>query len=80
MDDLARFLRFSVDRAIVNKTGLTGVYRVTVNYDEPAWSPPDAPLLRMFTALPDQLGLKLESAQADVDTLVVDHLEPATEN
>jgi uncharacterized protein (TIGR03435 family) len=34
----------------------------------------------VFVALPEQLGLKLESSKTMVDTLVIDRLERPTEN
>jgi len=34
----------------------------------------------LFSALPDQLGLKLESSKADQDVLVIDRLDRPTEN
>jgi uncharacterized protein (TIGR03435 family) len=40
--------------------------------------PSDLPSI--FSALPDQLGLKLEPARAKVDTLVIDRIERPSEN
>ena len=72
-------------RQVVDKTGLTGVYDFTLTYaldasqiaaagpNAPAPVDPNAPSI--FTALQEQLGLKLESAQGPVDVLVVDRAE-----
>jgi uncharacterized protein (TIGR03435 family) len=67
-------------RIVVDKTGLTG------NYDfDLKWTPDDqqgtadaGPTL--FTALEEQLGLKLVSAKGSVETLVVDHVERPSPN
>ena len=40
---------------------------------------PDAPPT-VFTALPEQLGLKLESSRSERDTLIIDRLERPSEN
>jgi bla regulator protein blaR1 len=73
-------------RDVVDKTGLAGSYRLKMDFDSrEAMRGPDASPAAdrppsIFTALPDQLGLKLEKAKLMRDTLVVDHLERPTEN
>jgi uncharacterized protein (TIGR03435 family) len=82
----ANFLRGSVGRPVVDKTGLKGLYYVTMEYDRMAavrgpevaatpGAPPSA-----FTAVQEQLGLKLESTREMRDTLVIDRIERPTEN
>jgi uncharacterized protein (TIGR03435 family) len=72
------------DRVVVDNTGLKGNYDFELifgRYDLPpaaADTRPDAP--EVFTALQEQLGLKLESKKAPVEFLVVDHVEPPTQN
>lgn len=82
------------DRVVVNKTGLTGNYNWTLKWTPEAsaqqnfrgadgTSPPSnsadsAPGL--FTALEQQLGLKLVSQKGSVETLVVDSIDKSTAN
>jgi bla regulator protein BlaR1 len=79
------------DRVVVDKTGLTGKYDFTLK-----WTPESAPrpgtmeadngtpqennTPGLFTALEEQLGLKLESQKGSVETLVVDSIERPTPN
>lgn len=84
---LARELAQSQGRVVVNKTGLTGRYDLTLR-----WTPDDAPppLLNgapdpnappgLFTAIQEQLGLKLESTKGPVDVLVIDKIEQPSPN
>jgi uncharacterized protein (TIGR03435 family) len=74
---LAFSLSGTVGRVIFDKTGLTGEYDIDLR-----WSPDDesdsGPSI--FSALQDQLGLKLESAKAPVDVVVIDRLERPSAN
>ena len=90
MDMLAQFLGQSVDRTVVDRTGLSGVFDFTLEFapdlgpgSQPgataSASDPSAPP-SIFTALQEQLGLKLESQKGPVDVLVIDHVEQPTPN
>jgi uncharacterized protein (TIGR03435 family) len=80
------FLRLAVGRQVVDKTGLKGSYRVRMTYDmrasrlgpEVAPSPDAGPSI--FTAIQEQLGLRLKASRVERDTLVIDRLEHPTEN
>jgi uncharacterized protein (TIGR03435 family) len=78
-------------RTVVDKTGLTGKYDVEVEwtFDEAIviQLPPDAPKPvsdgsgpSIFTALQEQLGLRLESQKGPVEILVIDRAEKPTAN
>jgi bla regulator protein BlaR1 len=75
-------------RTVVDKTGLTGKYDVKLR-----WSPEDSQRnadagghatdesdLDFFTALQEQLGLKLIPAKGPVNALIVDHIEKPSDN
>jgi bla regulator protein BlaR1 len=72
---------FTMGELVVDKTGLTGMYDWTLT-----WSPDngsgekaengDAPSL--YTALQEQLGLKLVKAKGPVEVVVIDHIEKPT--
>jgi uncharacterized protein (TIGR03435 family) len=85
MENLARFLRGSAGRPVIDKTGLKGSYRVKVQYDRalgggPDVTPSSGTAPSVFSALPAQLGLKLEASKAEQEVLVIDRLERPTEN
>jgi uncharacterized protein (TIGR03435 family) len=71
METLVLALRGLAGRVVVNKTGLAGSYRVNLSVDEPA---------SVFTAVREQLGLKIEPSRTQRDVLVIDRLERPTEN
>ncbi len=78
MAGLAAFLASRLDRPVIDHTGLTGKYDVALE-----WSPDqtgDLPGPSVFTALQEQLGLRLESAKGPVEILIVDSVEKPSEN
>lgn len=77
MSGLAFSLSGVTDRMVIDKTDLKGDYDL-----ELSWSPDDSADsgLSLFTALQEQLGLKLEPAKAPVDVIVVDHIERPSAN
>ena len=74
---LAEELSKETGRNVVDKTGITGRYDLKLQ-----WTPDDAadsgPSL--FTALEEQLGLKLQPAKGPVQVLVIDHVEMPSAN
>jgi uncharacterized protein (TIGR03435 family) len=80
MAKLAEVLTFVVESHVIDRTGLDGMFGVRLDYTSPADpSVLDGPP-SIFTALPDQLGLRLEAAKGLVDVLVIDHVTRPSEN
>jgi uncharacterized protein (TIGR03435 family) len=64
--------RFELHGIVLDRTGLKGTYQVDLEWT-PANAPPDAPPgPSLFTAVQEQLGLKLEARKGPVDVLVID--------
>jgi uncharacterized protein (TIGR03435 family) len=89
MDVFASTFLGMLDRPVVNKTGLRGLYAIHVEYardevtfpDGPPTAPSDEPAgPSIFTALQEKLGLKLTPAKAMQQFLVIDHIEKPSEN
>lgn len=80
--DLAGQLGIELDRMVIDKTGLKGVYDFRIEYSHeglkpfPGVPPPAVqdPAPSLFTAVQEQLGLKLEPAKEPVDVIVVDSI------
>jgi bla regulator protein blaR1 len=78
----------SADWTVQDKTGLTGKYDITLQKPLPSSVPPGgqqqqapAPDLEVSPfSLAQQIGLKLEPAKGQVETLVIDHIERPSEN
>ena len=77
MSGLASSLSGAADRIVIDKTGLTGEYDIDLT-----WAPDNQPDAgpSIFSALQEQLGLKLEPAKAALDVVVIDHIERPSEN
>jgi uncharacterized protein (TIGR03435 family) len=84
-------LKSAAGRQIVDRTGLPGRYDFTLQWDPNLQAPlssiphnsadtfqAEGPSI--FTALQEQLGLRLQPDKASLDVLVIDHIEPPTEN
>jgi uncharacterized protein (TIGR03435 family) len=93
LGDFAGVMQEAVmDRPVIDQTGLTGKYDFILKWtpDESQFSglgvkvpkpteSDDAPP-PLFTAIQEQLGLKLDATKALVDVLVIDHVEKPSEN
>jgi uncharacterized protein (TIGR03435 family) len=79
MAGLGRSVQSGTGRIIVDRTGLEGFFAFTLRYSGGNASPDSDPPT-LFTALQEQLGLKLQSATGPVRVLVIDHIERPTEN
>jgi uncharacterized protein (TIGR03435 family) len=88
MQELAQSLWNAAGRPVIDATGLAGEYEFTLTFaaDIPGTRPASPPSSvasapdgdagpSLFSAVQDQLGLKLESKKGPVDTIVIDHLE-----
>jgi uncharacterized protein (TIGR03435 family) len=91
MLELARFLSPMVGRIVIDKTSLQGRYDFQMTYAPegrgfgPGPAGPDAPPVdpntpSLFTALQEELGLKLESERGPVDVVVIDRVEQPSED
>jgi uncharacterized protein (TIGR03435 family) len=92
LDPLSRF----TGRTVLDKTNLTGKYDIDLQYTPeqgqfqapPGGAPTGLPPLppidpngpSLFTAVQEQLGLKLESQRGPVEMMVIDHIERPSEN
>jgi bla regulator protein blaR1 len=66
--------------AVVDKTGLTDLYDITLRWAPADVGSSDASLPSLFTALQEQLGLKLEYNKNPIDVIVIDHIERPSAN
>jgi uncharacterized protein (TIGR03435 family) len=71
-----------IDRPVIDKTGLTGEYdiRLEATPEFRINNNPQPDDLRIFDAIQQQLGLKLEPQKASIEVLVVDHVDKPSAN
>ncbi len=94
MTSIVRWISMQLGSAVIDKTGLTEKYDYTLSFvpDDsmkaailPPGSggvapPPESDGPSIFTALQEQLGLKLVAEKQPVDVIVIDHMEQPTAN
>jgi uncharacterized protein (TIGR03435 family) len=82
MRDVAFSLSRMTDRPVIDQTGLTGAYQFELTWDPNAASVSTAGNNRasLFTALREQLGLRLDSRQGPVEFLVIDAAQRPVED
>jgi uncharacterized protein (TIGR03435 family) len=80
LEDLVLNLPGITGRLVEDKTGLTGIYDFTVHYAASNPPPPDSTEPSIYTALEEQLGLKLESVKGPGKVLIIDSVERPSEN
>jgi uncharacterized protein (TIGR03435 family) len=87
---ILQFLAPYVNRVLVDRTGLSGRYDLDLEWTpeqlapRPAGAPESSPIdpngPSIYTAVQEQLGLKLESQKGPVDVVVIDRVERPTED
>ena len=70
-----RFVGPVAGRVIVDETGITGNVDLDLEYSADSAEGPS-----LFTAVREQLGLKLEAGRAPVDVIVIDHIDRPTDD
>jgi len=90
MEDFAKRLESELGRTVVNRTALKGDFAFEMEWIPdtgqplgllgPSPAPADTSGPSVFTALQEQLGLKLEPQKGPVEILVIDHAEKPSEN
>jgi uncharacterized protein (TIGR03435 family) len=80
MDDLAALLSDSMDRMVLDQTKLPGSYKFTLKWTPDESPNPNPDLPGIFTAIQEQLGLKLIPTKGPVEMLIIDHIEKPSAN
>ncbi len=83
LDYLAAWLADETHSPVADKTGLTAKYDLALQWSEDLAANPsagDAPYPLIFTAIQEQLGLKLEPTKVPIDTVIIDHIELPSAN
>jgi uncharacterized protein (TIGR03435 family) len=84
MDRLADWVARQVERPVVNETGIEGGFDFTLEWARERGGmraePGDGAGPTIFTALSEQLGLRLESKKVPVEVLIIDKAEKPAEN
>ena len=80
MVEIANILSGRVDRPVIDRTGLTGPFDLDLEFAPDSGGPEPLPSDKpsIFSALQEQLGLRLEPARGQISVLVIDRAEPPT--
>ena len=78
MDRFAEILSRQMDLPVVNHTGLEGVFNLKLKWTPESAKAPEGPSI--YTAIQEQLGLRLRAGKVPVEVLVIDHVEKPSEN
>jgi uncharacterized protein (TIGR03435 family) len=80
MTYIAIMLGIITKRPVVDRTGLTGTYSFDLPFAPQEVKAGDTSAASLFTALQEQLGLRLEDTRAPVEILVIDRADKPSEN
>lgn len=81
MASLAASLTGALGRPVIDDTGLTGGFDFTLTWTpEPPGGPADTSGVSLFSALEDQIGLKVESKKSLMDVIVIDQAKKPSAN
>jgi uncharacterized protein (TIGR03435 family) len=80
MTELVKELTGYAGRPIVDRTGLRGDWQLTLNWTPDGVDAADPDLPSIFTAVREQLGLRLEATRGPAEMLVIDGAEKPTED
>jgi uncharacterized protein (TIGR03435 family) len=80
VSELTTMLSGASGRPVFDRTGLAGNYEFELRWTALTGDTPATDAVSIFTAVQEQLGLKLETATAPLDVLIVDRIEHPTAN
>lgn len=81
MDAFARVLARETGQPVLNRTALEGTFNFRLTWARDRATPLTGDdRSSLFTALPEQLGLRMRAEKAPVEILVIDHVEKPSEN
>jgi uncharacterized protein (TIGR03435 family) len=83
LESLCQILEFELAKPVVDRTGLSGTYAIELQWareNSSGAQEPDTSRPSLFTAVQEQLGLRLESAKLPVKVFVIDDVQRPSEN
>jgi len=78
IDRFAEILSRQMDLPVFNHTGLEGAFNLKLKWTPERAKTPEGPSI--YTAIQEQLGLRLRAGKVPVEVLVIDHVEKPSEN